>query len=177
MTEKHVDDHVTRRRVFLGGVLAGMTGASLLSCDSAAPGGGDPAYRKVRKSGMTIEGLHPGGAPAADVGYTPGISAVGKKIVLVSGQGPADLKVDMETQFRSTFDRIGLILAAAGGSFEDIVMIRGYFIHLARDMPIYRKVRLDYLVKPYPASSLVGVTELAIPGLDIEVEATAVIDR
>ena len=36
-------------------------------------------------------------------------------------------------------------------------------------------VRREFLVKPYPASSLVGVTELAVPGLDFEVEATAVI--
>ena len=85
------------------------------------------------------------------------------------------MKADMETQLRQTMERIGQVLKAAGGSFANVAILRGYFVHLARDMPIYRKIRRDYLVKPYPASSLVGVTELAIPGLEIEIEAVAVL--
>jgi enamine deaminase RidA (YjgF/YER057c/UK114 family) len=48
-------------------------------------------------------------------------------------------------------------------------------VHLVRDLPIYRKVRLDYLKEPYPASTAVGTTELAIPGLEIEIEAVAIV--
>ena len=40
---------------------------------------------------------------------------------------------------------------------------------------IFRKVRRDYLVEPYPASTAVGTPELAIPGLELEIEATAVL--
>jgi enamine deaminase RidA (YjgF/YER057c/UK114 family) len=40
---------------------------------------------------------------------------------------------------------------------------------------VYRKVRKEYLVKPYPASTAVGVTELAPPGNQIEIEAVAVL--
>jgi enamine deaminase RidA (YjgF/YER057c/UK114 family) len=54
-------------------------------------------------------------------------------------------------------------------------MIRAYFVHLARDLPVLRKVRQDYLSEPYPASTAVGVTELAVPGLEIEIEAIAVV--
>jgi enamine deaminase RidA (YjgF/YER057c/UK114 family) len=36
-------------------------------------------------------------------------------------------------------------------------------------------VRLDYLVEPYPASTAVGTPELAIPDLDLEIEAIAII--
>ena len=59
--------------------------------------------------------------------------------------------------------------------FSDVVMLRSYFVHLARDLPIYRKVRMDYLREPYPASTAVGVTELAIAGLEVEIEAVAVL--
>ena len=93
----------------------------------------------------------------------------------VSGQGPDDLNADMETQLRQTMENIGKVLKEAGASFENVVFLRGYFVHLLRDLPIYRKIRKDYLVKPYPASSCVGVTELAVPGLQIEIEAIAVI--
>ena len=68
-----------------------------------------------------------------------------------------------------------VLLAAAGASFENVVMMRSYFVHLSRDLPAYRKVRKEYLKKPYPASSAIGTTELAIPGLDIEIEAVAIL--
>ncbi len=58
---------------------------------------------------------------------------------------------------------------------RNVVMLRSYFIHLSRDLPIYRNVRKEFLVKPYLASTAVGVTELAIPGLEIEIEAVAVL--
>ena len=95
--------------------------------------------------------------------------------MFVSGQGPKDLDADMETQIRQTFDRIGLVLKEAGAGFENVVILRSFFVHLLRDLPIYRKVRQDYLVKPYPASTAVGTPELAIPGLEIEIEAVAII--
>jgi enamine deaminase RidA (YjgF/YER057c/UK114 family) len=127
------------------------------------------------KSGPRLQGLYPEGAPAAASGYSPGIRAEGHRVIFVSGQGPKDLKADMEVQIRQTFDRIGLVLKAGGASFRDVVMLRAYFVHLARDLPVYRKVRKDYLAPPYPASTSVGVTELAIPELEIEIEAVAIV--
>jgi len=120
-------------------------------------------------------GLFPPGVSPDDAGYSPGIVAEGRRLIVVSGQGPADLDADTETQVRQTFERIGKVLAAAGGSFEDIVMIRSYFVKLARDLPAYRKVRKEFLSPPYPASTAVGVSELAIPGLQLEIEAVALL--
>jgi enamine deaminase RidA (YjgF/YER057c/UK114 family) len=94
--------------------------------------------------------------------------------VFVSGQGPADVKAEMEVQIRQTFERIGAVLNAAGASFRNVVMLRGYFLHLSRDMTIYRKVRKEFLVEPYPASTTMGVTELAVEGLQVEIEAIAI---
>jgi enamine deaminase RidA (YjgF/YER057c/UK114 family) len=127
------------------------------------------------KPGIRLQGLYPAGAPAAASGYSPGIRAEGQRVIFVSGQGPDDLKAGMEAQIRQTFDRIGLVLRAGGASFRDVVMVRAYFVHLARDLPVYRKVRKDYLSEPYPASTAVGVTELAIPGLEVEIEAIAIV--
>ena len=86
-----------------------------------------------------------------------------------------DYDADMETQIRQTFQRIGKVLAASGASFENIVILRSFFVHMARDLPAYRKVRKEFLKQPYPASTAVGTTELAIPGLEIEIEAVAVL--
>jgi enamine deaminase RidA (YjgF/YER057c/UK114 family) len=122
-----------------------------------------------------IESLHPEGAPAADASYSPAILAQGQRLLFISGQGPEDVTLDMETQIRQTFDRIGILLKAGGATFANVVIIRSYWVHLTRDLPIFRKVRREYLVEPYPASTAVGTTELAIPGLELEIEAVAVI--
>lgn len=157
------------RRAFLSLAIAGATGGAVAATSP------NRAEAVEEKPGSQRQGLFPEGAPAAASGYSPGIRAEGTRVVFVSGQGPRDLKADMETQLRQTFDRIGLVLKAGGASFRDVVMIRAYFVHLLRDLPAYRKVRLDYLSEPYPASSALGVSELAIPGLDIEIEAIAIV--
>lgn len=174
MPQEQRSDHDAARRAFLTGTFAAMAGGGALLGGAANAGEGLPVSGSYGKA-LPRRGIDPSDAPADDVGYTPGIVAEGPRILFVSGQGPADLKADMETQLRQTMERIGQVLKAAGGSFANVAILRGYFVHLSRDMPIYRKIRRDYLVKPYPASSLVGVTELAIPGLEIEIEAVAVL--
>ena len=170
MTDRRSKQNPRGRRDFLGGALTGMAGGAVaVYCPASAQAA------PTREGRAKLTGLVPEGAPAADSGYTPGILAEGQRLVFVSGQGPKDYDADMESQIRQTMDRIGLILKEAGASWKNVVIIRSFFVHLARDLPIYRKVRKDYLVKPYPASTAVGTTELAIPGLDIEIEAVAVI--
>jgi len=159
------------RRAFLTATLLGLAGNV-----PAMAGAADAATPAITSSGpVKIKGLNPPDAPAADVGYTPGILAEGRRLVFISGQGPRDYHTDMETQFRQTFKRIKVILEQAGGSMRNLVILRAYFVHFSRDLPIYRKVRKEYLVQPYPASTAVGVTELAPPGNQIEIEAVAVL--
>lgn len=159
------DEH--GRRQFFGAAVAGIAAGGTLAVATDAEAAG---------SLVSIVALQPEGAPAAAPGYSPGIAvANAKRVVFVSGQGPDDLKADMETQIRQTFDRIGLVLKAAGADFGHVVMLRAYFVHLVRDLPVYRKVRMDYLKDPYPASTAVGTTELAVPGLEFEIEAVALL--
>ena len=163
----------TRRRKFLAATLLGVAGSALSSVPMAIAATVNTT--KPTQTTMKIKGLYPPDAPAADVGYSPGILAEGKKLVFISGQGPRDLNADMETQMHQTLERIRAIVEQAGGSMNNIVILRSYFVHLSRDLPLYRKVRKEYLAKPYPASTAVGVTELAVPGLQIEIEAVAVL--
>ena len=156
------------RRGFLGAALVGAAGGSLAAL-SGASGADAPVGKSTRK------GLTPKGVPRADSGYAPGILATGQRLIFVSGQGPDDLDADMETQLRQTLENIRGVLEAGGAGLENVVMVRAYFVHLLRDLPIYRKIRKEYFVEPYPACTAVGTPELAIPGLEIEIEATAVI--
>ncbi len=169
MTPKKRTRKNTNRRKFLGGALLGVAGGSLAVLPATSAAGADSETKPK------LTGLSPADAPAADIGYTPGILAEGRKLIFVSGQGPRDLDAEMEIQIRQTLERIGKVLEAAGGSLKNVVMLRSYFVNIARDLPIYRKVRKEYLSKPYPASTAVGVTALATPQLQIEIEAVAVL--
>jgi enamine deaminase RidA (YjgF/YER057c/UK114 family) len=160
------DDLQARRELLRGAVLAAAGGLVLGQSATA-----DDAQQSTAK----LKALHPEGAPAADAGYSPAVLAQGQRLLFISGQGPEDVKADMETQVRQTFERIGILLKAAGASFANVVIIRSYWVHLSRDLPIFRKVRREFLVEPYPASTAVGTTELAIPGLELEIEAVAVL--
>jgi 2-iminobutanoate/2-iminopropanoate deaminase len=121
------------------------------------------------------QALHTEGAPAADIGYSPAILAEGKKVLMISGQGPKDKSANMETQIRQTLDKIGSLLKAGGASWANVVMVRHYWLHLQRDLPVFRKIRTEYFVKPYPASTGIGVSELATRDLQLEIEVVAVV--
>ena len=159
------------RRKFLAAGLVGLAAGIPVVAKAAE---GDNA-KSSRGKPARLTGLNPPDVPAADVGYTPAILAEGQRLLFISGQGPRDYNADVETQFRQTFERIKLILEQAGGTMANIAILRAYFVHFSRDLPVYRKVRKEFLVKPYPASTAVGVMELAPAGNQIEIEAVAVL--
>ncbi len=166
-----VAPHLRNRRVFLGSALASLAGGALASLPARAAESPAPsAWKKA-----SLKGISPADVPTADVGYTQGILCEPRRILYVSGKGPDDLKADMETQFRQTFRRIEKILKAGGASLDNVVIIRSYFLHIERDLPIFRKVRREFLSRPYPASTALGISALAVPGLEFEIEATAVL--
>lgn len=158
---------VADRRGFVGGAMASAAMGVLLSSGASVA--------QAQGAGGSRKALRPPGAPSADIGYSPAILAEGRQFLFISGQGPEDVRADMETQIRQTFDRIGLLLKDGGASWGNVVIVRSYWVHLLRDLPIFRKVRREYLVEPYPASTAVGTTELAIPGLELEIEAVAIL--
>jgi len=160
------DKSYARRDLLCGAVVAAASGLAVSGQIRADDNSSDASQRKA---------LHPEGAPAADSGYSPAILASGQRLLFISGQGSSDYKADMETQIRQTFDRIGILLKAGGATFANVVIVRSYWVHLQRDLATFRKVRKEYLVAPYPASTAVGTPELAIPGLELEIEVVAII--
>jgi len=101
-------------------------------------------------------------------------------ILFVSGQVPLDddgnlvAPDDFDGQARRTFENLGRVLDEAGGTFGDIVKLTVYLTDMAR-LPDYGRIRAEYIRGRPPASTAVGVTALAVPGLMIEVEAIAVL--
>jgi enamine deaminase RidA (YjgF/YER057c/UK114 family) len=134
--------------------------------EAAAPG---------QEKGFRTKAIQPASVPPADASYSPGLLAAGSQVLFISGQGPRDHSAEPEVQIRQTFEKIQAVLQGAGASWRNVVMIRSYFVNMKRDLPLLRKVRREFLVEPYPASTAVGVTELAMPDLQVEIEAVAML--
>ena len=81
-------------------------------------------------------------------------------------------------QLRVTLDRITRIVAAEGGTPADIVKITTFVTSIAdwRAHDAEGQAAFEEFFKgEYPANTLVEITALAEPGLDVEIEATAVL--
>ena len=81
--------------------------------------------------------------------------------------------LDPERQFATAFENLDAVLAAAGTSLAHVVELTTY--HTAMEhLALFAEVKSRFLTTtPYPAWSAIGVQELALPGLLVEIKATA----
>jgi enamine deaminase RidA (YjgF/YER057c/UK114 family) len=68
------------------------------------------------------------------------------------------------------------VLAAAGCGFEDVVKVT-IFLTDVDDRPRINPLRQEVFGQTRPASTLVEVPRLAVPGAKIEIEAVALVPR
>ena len=117
-------------------------------------------------------------------GYSHVVAVRGQRLIYVSGQVPFDKngdlvgRGDLRAQTVRVYENIKAALEAVGASFADVVKVNTYVVNYSPDLrPILTEVRSQYLPPDRaPASTLVGVTSLALEGLLVEVEAVAVTD-
>ena len=114
-------------------------------------------------------------------GYTQAIKVTGaQSIVFISGQVDYDAKGgpghmgDFAGQARATLQALKAQVEAAGGTMENIVKLNTYLVDV-RHRTELAAIREEFFGKKAPASTLIGVTALAVPGWMIEIEAIAVI--
>jgi enamine deaminase RidA (YjgF/YER057c/UK114 family) len=108
---------------------------------------------------------------------SPAVSVAGGRLIFVSGQVGVDETgqpiADPEAQFVTAIENLREILEAAGGTLADVVEMTTYFTSIA-DLPVFAKVKERFFTTtPYPAWTGIGVNELALPGLRVEIKATA----
>ncbi len=81
---------------------------------------------------------------------------------------------DVAAQTRQVLENIRTVLAAAGGTMDDVARVTVYVTDMSGLARIH-EVRGQYFRRPYPASTLVQVTRLVRPEYLIEIDAVAVI--
>ena len=79
---------------------------------------------------------------------------------------------DFDAQARQTFKNLERVLQAGGSDLSKIIKLNIYVTDMSQ-FPAVVALREEYLTPPYPADTLVEVSSLAFPELEIEIEAVA----
>lgn len=113
--------------------------------------------------------------------YSPAVITDGGRIVWLSGETTTtdltgkDIKGDFEAQARTVFALIDQTLKRAGGSLKDIVTMTAYLTD-ARNGATFAKVRTEMFPdRNFPSSAQITISNLAVPGMLVEIQAVAVI--
>jgi 2-iminobutanoate/2-iminopropanoate deaminase len=93
----------------------------------------------------------------------------------ISGLAPLDQDLnvvsdDVVEQTRAIFKQMKTILDMAGATFSDVLRVTVYLTDVD-DRTKINPVRQEYFGDARPASTLIGVSALAIPGMKVEIEA------
>lgn len=83
---------------------------------------------------------------------------------------------DVRAQTREVFRRIAALLAAGNATMEHVVKLTIYLTNMSTRAMV-TEVRGEFFTGDFPASTLVEVSALALPGLLVEIEAIAVRDE
>ena len=119
-----------------------------------------------------------------NAGFSQVVVAAGKRTIYTAGQVSIDERGnlvgadDLAAQTEQVMRNVGLALAAAGASLADVVKITTYVVNYKPEhRAIIGRARMPFFGgRTPPASTLVGVSALALPEWLVEIEAVAVVD-
>jgi reactive intermediate/imine deaminase len=116
------------------------------------------------------------GQPEPISHYTDAVRVDG--LLFVSGCVPVDEEGrlvggdDVAEQARQVFRNIGAILEAAGAGFDDVAKVTVYLVDVD-DRTKINPVRQEVFGDSRPASTLIEISRLAVPGARLEIDAVA----
>ena len=115
-------------------------------------------------------------------GFSQAVIVTGQRRMLLSGQVGVDAQErtvgpGLREQTDAALDNIGHVLAAAGGTLAQVIMLRIYICETAREdqEAIAQALRDRFPVDP-PPSSWIIVSGLSLPEWLVEIEAEAMLD-
>jgi len=116
--------------------------------------------------------------------YEPFRLALGYRLgdlVFISGQAAIDERGqvvgagDFDAQAEQVFRNLKRVLEAGGSSLANVVKVTIFLTDMSNFGKIV-ELRGKWFTPPYPADTIVEVSSLALPELEIEIEAIAVAD-
>jgi enamine deaminase RidA (YjgF/YER057c/UK114 family) len=140
--------------------------------------------RAVNRQEPNHAGQHPFFEPDSmqkPPGYSHVVQVTGPgRTVYFAGQLGIDksgkMGANAREQMEIAFENVKAALASVGASFDNVVKLNNYIIDIGTNIAHYREVRDKYVnTAAPPASTTIGVPQLARPGALFEVEAIAVL--
>ena len=104
------------------------------------------------------------------------------QFVFVAGQVAIDSEGrtvgvgDIRAQTRKVLENVREVLKAAGATMDDVVKVTVFLTDMGQIAGV-QEVRPDFFQPPYPASTLVQVSQLVNPEWMLEIEAIAVVEE
>ncbi len=108
--------------------------------------------------------------------YAPAVRV--DNTLYISGQLGRDENLQViegtEAQYTQAFENLKKVLEAADATLENVVDLITFHTDM-RDIMNFLEVKNRYFTKDYPAWTAIGVSALSMPGLLVEIKATAVL--
>lgn len=82
---------------------------------------------------------------------------------------------DFEAQCRSVFDNVRAVLEASGSSWDKLVDVTVFLVHMKRDFKVYNRVYAEYFKDNQPCRTTVEINSLPTP-IAIELKCIATLD-
>jgi enamine deaminase RidA (YjgF/YER057c/UK114 family) len=114
-------------------------------------------------------------------GYSHVVEVTGPaRIVYFAGQLGVDksgkMAASVREQMELAFVNLKAALASVGAGFEQVGKINNYIVDIGTNIAPFREIRDKYVnTAAPPASTTIGVPELARPGALFEIEAVAIL--
>ncbi|RYD98741.1 MAG: RidA family protein [Sphingobacteriales bacterium] len=125
----------------------------------------------------------------APVGLYPHARKVGN-LLFLSGIGPRTvdnqipgleldkngnfLSFDFEAQCRNVFDNVRIVLEESGSSWDQLVDVTVFLVHMKRDFATYNRIYAEYFKDNQPCRTTVEINSLPTP-IAIELKCIATV--
>ena len=109
-----------------------------------------------------------------------GVAVPAGRMIFASGQVAREVdgqlvgRGDIRAQTRKTLQNLQAVLTEAGATMDDVVKVTVFVTNLSEHFAAIHEIRAEFFAAPYPASTLVEVSQLVDPEMLIEIEAIAV---
>ncbi len=112
--------------------------------------------------------------------FSSAVKVTGGSLVFLAGMSPVDVHrelvgvADFDAQVEQVWENMRLALEKAGGKLSDVVSMTVFLTDM-RHGNRFIELRERKFGKDFPASALIGIDLLAVPGMLIEIQAIAAI--
>jgi enamine deaminase RidA (YjgF/YER057c/UK114 family) len=118
--------------------------------------------------------------PSANAYSHVAVTAPGARLVMIAGQGghtpDGPASASFEEQARQVFANIKIALDSVGARVEDVARLTILIVGYDKErLAAYHAAQVEAFGDHHPAGTLIPVAQLALPGMLLEVEATAVL--